>query len=114
MSLKVRVEDGVGVMDLEGKLTIGGLSDEIREAVRGLIQSGRRDVLVNLAGVTLMDSIGVGALVGAYTSVASRGGRMKFLQPDKRVHHSLSITRLLTVFDVFQDEREAIRSFRHR
>ncbi len=114
MSLNLRFESGVFVLDLKGKLTIGESSAQMRELVRELSESRCRNILVNLLEVTYMDSIGVGSLVAAYTTVTNKGGQMKLLHLGKRVHHLLSITKLLTVFEAFEDERAAIKSFGER
>lgn len=114
MSLHLRFEDGVFVLDLKGKLTIGENVAEMREVVRELSESRCRNILVNLANVSYMDSIGVGSLVAAFTTTTNMGGQMKLLHLGKRVHHLLSITKLLTVFEAFDDERQAISSFQRK
>jgi anti-sigma B factor antagonist len=113
MSLKVhaREVDGVTVLDLKGKITLGEGDTILRDAVRVQIDQGSLRILLNLADVTYIDSAGLGELTGSYTSVKNRNGQLKLLNLTKRVHDLLQITKLYTVFDVFDDEMEAIGSF---
>jgi anti-sigma B factor antagonist len=83
----------------------------IRDEVRDQITHGYLNILVNLADVTYIDSAGLGELTAAYTSVKNRGGQLKLVNLTKRVHDLMQITKLLTVFDVFEEERAALASF---
>jgi anti-sigma B factor antagonist len=113
MSLKMRTREvnGIIIIDLSGQLTLGESSAALRDEVRD--QSGHdfRNILLNLADVTYIDSAGLGELTAAYTSVKNRGGQLKLLNLTKRVHDLMQITKLYTVFDVFDEERKAISSF---
>lgn len=107
----VRQEQGVAVVDLSGRITLGDGTGDIRETMKKLIQSGQKKILLNLGDVTYMDSAGLGELVGAYASVANAGGVIKLVNAQKKVSDLLSVTKLYTVFQAFSNEPEAIRSF---
>lgn len=111
MSIEVRHEEGVCVLGVKGPLTSGKSGEGLRWLVRELCEVRPRKILVDLKDTTLMDSIGVGSLVSSYTTVTRKGGQMKLLHLGKRVSRLLSLTRLLTVFEAFEDEGEALRSF---
>ncbi len=102
----------VHILDIEGRITIGEGTLHFREAVHRVLQQGGRNVLLNLAGVTHMDSSGIGELVSAYTAVGNRGGCLKLLQVPPRIREVLTITKLATVFEIFEDEAAAVESFR--
>jgi len=106
-----RQVDGVSIVDLNGRITLGEGSVILRDAVRDLLSKGRKCILLNLADVTYIDSSGIGELVSAYTSVRNQAGELKLLKLTKKVHDLLQITKLYTVFDVRDDEAEAIESF---
>lgn len=101
----------VTVLDLSGKITIGEGSVQLREAVRGLLERGKKQILINLGGVDYVDSSGIGELVSCFTTTKNQGGQLKLLNLTKKIKDLLQITKLLTVFDTFDDEAEAIRSF---
>lgn len=111
MQISRREKGGVTILDLNGKLTIGAGSIALREAVRSAMDSGGMHILLNMSAVTTMDSSGIGELVSAYTSTMSRGAKLKICNMPQKVQDLLQITQLLTVFDVFDDEDEAIASF---
>jgi len=113
MSLKMRTREvnGIIVIDLSGQLTLGEASAALREEVRDQLGHGFSKILLNLAEVTYIDSAGLGELTAAYTSVRNRGGVLKLLNLTKRVHDLMQITKLYTVFDVYDDEKKAIASF---
>ena len=113
MSLKVHMREvgGITVLDLNGKITLGEGGTILRDAVRVQISQGTQKILLNLADVTYIDSAGLGELTSAFTSMKNRNGQLKLLNLTKRVHDLLQITKLYTVFDVYDDEREAIGSF---
>ena len=113
MSLKMsnREVNGIVIIDLSGQLTLGESSAAIRDEVRDQTSQGSRKILLNLANVTYIDSAGLGELTAAYTSVKNRGGELKLLNLTKRVHDLMQITKLYTVFDVYDDEKKAITSF---
>ncbi len=106
----VRIVEGVVIIDLAGRLTLGEATGKIRESVKAALQTGT-NVIINLAQVPYMDSAGLGELVGAYTSVAGRGGTMKLLHPQGRLRDLLQLTKLVTVFETFEDEQAAVRSY---
>lgn len=113
MSLKssTRQVDGVTVIDLSGRITLGEGSVVLRDAIRDLIGKGEKKLLLNLGDVTYIDSSGIGELVSAFTAVRKEGGELKLLNLTKKVHDLLQITKLYTVFDVKDDEAAAVSSF---
>ena len=111
MKFKTRQVDGVMVLDLSGRITLGEGSVTLRDAVRDVLAKGHKDILLNLGSVDYIDSSGLGELVSAYTTVKNAGGMMKLLQLTKKVKDLLQITKLYTVFDVEDDEAKAISSF---
>ncbi len=113
MSMKIttRQVDGVTILDLSGRITLGEGSVQLRDAVRDLLSKGSKLILLNLADVNYIDSSGIGELVSAYTTVRNQGGELKLLNLTKKVHDLLQITKLYTVFDVKDDEASAIASF---
>ena len=113
MSMKVntRQVDGITILDLSGRITLGEGSVQLRDAVRDLLAKGSKLILLNLADVNYIDSSGIGELVSAYTTVRNQGGELKLLNLTKKVHDLLQITKLYTVFDVKDDEASAISSF---
>ena len=113
MSLKLhtRQVDGVTILDLSGRITLGEGSVQLRDATRDLLSKGSKHILLNLGDVNYIDSSGIGELVSAYTTVRNQGGELKLLNLTKKVHDLLQITKLYTVFDVKDDEATAIASF---
>ncbi len=109
--LNIRQVGDVAVIDVSGRITLGEGSSSLREGIRELLNKGQRKILLNLGDVSYIDSSGIGELVWGYTSVANQGGTLKLLNLTKRVRDLLQITRLYTVFEVFDDEAEAVRSF---
>jgi len=112
MKFKTRQVDGVTVLDLSGRITLGEGSVTLRDAVRDAVAKGSKNILLNLGGVDYIDSSGLGELVSAYTTVKNAGGTLKLLQLTKKVKDLLQITKLYTVFDVEDDEATAIASFK--
>ena len=111
MKTSSRQVDGVTVVALSGRITLDEGSATLRKTVRELAQQGSRRIVLNLAGVTGMDSTGLGELIGAYTSVRQAGGELKLLNLTREVQELLRITKLSTVFDVQDDETSAIAAF---
>lgn len=113
MSLKItaRQVEGVTILDVNGRITLGKETGTLRDAVRDLVAQGKKKILLNLAGVDYLDSTGVGELVGSYTTVRNGGGELKLLNLTQKVHDVLHVTKLYTVFDVKDDEFTAIKSF---
>ncbi len=113
MSLEIqqREREGIPVLDLRGRVTVGQESGSLRQQVAALAAAGRKDVILNMAGVDYIDSTGLGALVVSSTSLRKAGGTMKLLNLNKRNLELLVITKLATVFDLFTDEQDAVNSF---
>jgi anti-sigma B factor antagonist len=111
MKFQTRQVDGVTVLDLNGRITLGEGSVVLRDAVRDVLKKGSNQILLNLGNVDYIDSSGIGELVSAYTTVKSAGGELKLLHLTKKVHDLLQITKLYTVFDIKDDEAAAIASF---
>ena len=113
MNLKIttREVEGVTIVDISGRITLGEETSALREAVRSLVAQGKTRIVLNLAEVDYIDSSGVGELVSSYTRVRSANGQLKLLNLSKKVHDLLQVTKLYTVFDVKEDEFTAIKSF---
>ena len=112
MTIAPRQVGGVAVLDLSGKITLGEGSVQIRDAIRGLIGKGQKSILLNLGNVNYIDSSGLGELVSAYTTAKNQGAALKLLKLTKKVHDLLQLTKLYTVFDIYDDEASAIASFK--
>jgi anti-sigma B factor antagonist len=104
--------DGVTVLDLSGRITLGEGSVQLREAIRDLISKGLKNILLNLGDVNYIDSSGLGELVGAYTTAKNQGAALKLLNLTKKVKDVLQLTKLYTVFDIYDDEASAIASYK--
>ena len=111
MEITERVVDSITILNLIGKLTIGEAAQMLKDKSESLVFQGRNRVIVNLAEVPYIDSGGLGQLVACYTTLAKAGGRLKLLNVGTRNHDLLSITKLVSVFDTFDTEREAIDSY---
>ena len=111
MQIEEREVGEVLILDLSGKLTIGGGDELLKDKINSLIQQGRRKLVLNLAGVPYIDSAGLGEIVRTYTTVSRQGGKLKLLNLTKRIQDLLAITKLLTVFETFDSEQEAVQSF---
>ena len=113
MDIKIeeKVVEHVTILNLVGRLTIDEAAQHLKEAIEGLISRDRLHVVLNLAQVPYIDSGGLGQLVASFGSVKKAGGAMKLLNVNSRNHDLLSITRLVTVFETFDSEAEAVRSF---
>jgi anti-sigma B factor antagonist len=111
MKASVRQVDSVIVVDVSGRITLGEGCSQLRDLIREQLGKGKKNVLLNLADVTYIDSSGIGELVSAFTAVSNQGGQLKLLSLTKKVHDLLQITKLYTVFDVHDDEAKAIGSF---
>jgi anti-sigma B factor antagonist len=112
MKFTTRQVDGVTILDLSGRITLGEGSVTLREAVHDALGKGSKYILLNLGNIDYIDSSGLGELVSAFTSVKNAGGELKLLQLTKKVHDLLQITKLYTVFDVSDDEASAVSSFK--
>jgi len=111
MKIDKRVRDGVTILEVEGKITIGKGDAALREAVHQALSDGATKIVMNLGSVSTIDSSGVGELVSAFTTVTNRGGRLKLLNLPPKVNDILQITQLITVFETFDNEDEAVGSF---
>jgi anti-sigma B factor antagonist len=106
-----REYSGITLVDLSGRISLGDGSALLRSTVRNLLEEGRTKIILNLGDVNYIDSSGIGELVSGFTAVRNRGGELKLLNLTKKVNDLLQITKLFTVFDVFNDEATAMRSF---
>ncbi|HKD85611.1 MAG TPA: STAS domain-containing protein [Terriglobales bacterium] len=113
MKASTRQVDGVTIVDLSGRITLGEGSVVLRDTIKDLLGKGQKKILLNLGDVSYIDSSGIGELVSAFTSVRNQGGELKLLHLTKKVHDLLQITKLYTVFDVKDDEAGAISAFAH-
>ena len=111
MKASTRQVDGVTIVDLSGRITLGEGSVVLRDTIRDVVAQGHKKILLNLGDVTYIDSSGIGELVSGFTSVRNQGGELKLLNLTKKVHDLLQITKLYTVFDVKDDEAAAVASF---
>jgi anti-sigma B factor antagonist len=112
MKASSRQINGVTVVDMSGRITLGEGSVILRDTIRDLLGKGQKKILLNLGDVTYIDSSGIGELVSAFTSVRNQGGELKLLNLTKKVHDLLQITKLYTVFDIKDDEAVAVGSFK--
>ncbi len=111
MQIEERVVNNVTVLDLKGKMTLGEGDELLKDKINSLLQQDRKQILLNLGGVPYIDSAGLGEVVRTYTTVSRQGGKLKLVNLTKRITDLLSITKLLTVFETFESEQDAIRSF---
>jgi anti-sigma B factor antagonist len=112
LEVKERQAGDVTILDMTGSVRIGEGSIAMRDAVRRLSSDGKKNVLLNLSGVNYMDSTGVGELIANYTTLRREGGQLKLLNLTDKIQNLLVITKLLTVFDTFDNEAEALSSFK--
>ena len=111
MKASNRQVDGVTIVDMSGRITLGEGSVVLRDTIRDLVGKGQKKILLNLGDVTYIDSSGIGELVSAFTAVRREGGELKLLKLTKKVHDLLQITKLYTVFDIKDDEATAVQAF---
>jgi anti-sigma B factor antagonist len=109
--LETRQAGDVTILDVSGRITLGDGASTLRNAILAMVRDGRKKILINMANVTFIDSSGLGVLVSAFATQTNRGGELKLLNVMSRVKDLLLITKLYTVFDVFDEENTAIRSF---
>ncbi len=110
MKIETRTAADVWILDCSGKITLGEGTMVVRSKVRDLVQSGVKKIILNLGGVPYIDSSGIGELVSTYATVTTNGGQMRLLNLTKRINELLAITKLLTVFQVFDNEKAAMAS----
>jgi anti-sigma B factor antagonist len=111
MQIEERNVGDVVVLDLKGKVTLGAGDELLKDKVNSLVNQGHRKIVLNLADVPYVDSAGLGEIVRTYTTVSKNGGSLKLLNLTKRITDLLAITKLLTVFETFDTESDAVRSF---
>ena len=106
-----RTVDNVEIITLQGKITIGSGDTQLREVITNAVNAGKNSILLDLEGVSTIDSSGIGELVGSYTTVTNRGGKLKLLHLPAKLNELLHVTQLITVFEVYDNDEEAVRSF---
>lgn len=113
MSAKIDVRHNgqVAIVDLSGRVTLGEGAGLLHSAIRDLVSSGHKNILLNLKNATYIDSAGLGEMIGSYATVTNQGGQIKLLHVQSKIRDLLQITKLYTVFSVYEDEDEAVRSF---
>ena len=111
MKSSVRDVGDTRVIELSGKITIGAGDVKIRELIGQSLEDDKKNVILDLGGVTAIDSSGIGEMVACYTTVTKRGGQLKLMHLSPKINDILQVTQLITVFEVFDDEREALGSF---
>jgi anti-sigma B factor antagonist len=111
MQIDERAVSGVTVLDLKGKITLGEGDEVLRDRISQLLQKGSKKILLNLEGVPYIDSAGLGEVVRTYTTVSRQGGQLKLVNLTKRITDLLMITKLLTVFETFESEQDALKSY---
>ena len=111
MEIAERTVNEVTILDLKGKMTLGEGDELLKDKINSLLAGGRRKLLLNLEGVPYIDSAGLGEIVRTYTTVSRQGGKLKLLNLTKRIQDLLAITKLLTVFETYESEPEAVKSF---
>jgi anti-sigma B factor antagonist len=107
-----REQNGVTIIDVSGKISLGSGNQELRDCINKTLEEGNKKLILNLGELSYLDSSGVGTLVGCFTSAQNRGASLKLLNLTKKIQDLLSITKLLTVFDTFDDEQAAVDSFK--
>ena len=112
LNIRERQAGDVTILDMDGKITIGEGSVALRSAVRRLIEENKKKILLNLANVGYVDSSGIGELVSSFTTVQREGGQLKLLKLTQKIRDLLGITKLLTVFDFYDQESDALNSFK--
>jgi anti-sigma B factor antagonist len=111
MKIETRTVGDIRILDCSGKITLGEGTMAVRNTVRDILKSDGKKIILNLADVNYIDSSGIGELVSTYTTVTNNGGQLKLLNLTKKIRELLAITKLLTVFQVFEDEKAALDSF---
>ena len=112
LNINERQAGDVTVLDMDGRITIGEGSVALRTAIRRLLEEGKKKILLNMAGVGYIDSSGIGELVSSFTAVNKDGGQLKLLNLTQKLQDLLAITKLLTVFDVYENEPDALNSYK--
>jgi anti-sigma B factor antagonist len=111
MQIEERVVDTVTILDLKGKITLGEGDEALKDKINSLLMQDKKKILLNLADVPYIDSAGLGEIVRTYTTVSRQGGQLKLVNLTKRITDLLMITKLLTVFETFESEPDALKSY---
>jgi anti-sigma B factor antagonist len=111
LTAKTRRIGNVAIVDLNGRITLGESTGILRDELRSLLSQGSKQIVLNMAGVTYVDSAGLGELVGVYTTATNQGGAVKLLHMQGKLRDLMQITKLHTVFPAFEDEKKAVESF---
>ena len=113
MSLKINIRETAqaAILDMSGRLTLGEALGDFRDSIREALAGEQKNILLNLAEVSYIDSSGLGQMIGSYATITSRGGQMKLLNLQKKVKDLMQITKLITVFESYTDEKAALGSF---
>ncbi len=111
MKIDIRYYGSIAILDLQGKLVFGGGDVQFRQAILDVLEDGYKNILINMAGVTTIDSSGLGELIRSKTTAAGHGSTIKLLHLSPKVYDLLEVTRLIGVFEMYDDEVEAIPSF---
>jgi anti-sigma B factor antagonist len=111
LTAKTRRVGSVAIVDLNGRITLGESTGILRDELRSLLSQGSKHIVLNMAGVTYVDSAGLGELVGAYTTATNQGGAVKLLHMQGKLRDLMQITKLHTIFTSFEDEKKAVDSF---
>ncbi len=114
LNISIRLVNGISVVDLEGRITLGATAALLRGTMKELLAGDQYRILLNLSNVSYIDSSGLGELIGAFSAVSDRGGRLKLANIQPRVDELMRLTKLYSVFDIYDSEAEALRSFRAR
>jgi anti-sigma B factor antagonist len=112
LNIRERQAGDITVLDMDGRITIGEGSVALRSAIRRLLEEGKKNILLNLAGVGYIDSSGIGELVSSFTAINKDGGQLKLLSLTEKLRDLLTITKLLTVFDAYDTESDALSNFK--
>ncbi len=112
LAIKTRKADGVTILDLKGKIVLGEETSSLREQIKQLLGASEAKMVLNMENVSYIDSAGVGTLVAAFTSVKAQGGQLKMANLTKKFRETLQVTRLLTVFETYDSEADALASFK--
>lgn len=111
LTAKTRKAGNVAIVDLNGKITLGENTGILRDELRSLLAQGNKNIVLNMAGVSYVDSAGLGELVGAYTTATNQGGAVKLLHMQGKMKDLMQVTKLHTIFPAFEDEQKAVASF---
>ena len=111
LTAKTRRVGSVAIVDLNGRITLGESTGILRDELRSLLSQGSKQIVLNMAGVSYVDSAGLGELVGAYTTATNQGGAVKLLHMQGKLHDLMQVTKLYTIFASFEDEKKAVESF---